>query len=81
MTDRDMNERLDGIALALPRRPSLLNAVHACRPNHPLGRGDAYKWRNLLWAIAQADATSVGRGVAERDRRWAKAQADAEAAQ
>ena len=27
-------------------RPQTLNALHACRDGHPLGRGNNYKWRN-----------------------------------
>lgn len=48
MKDEDMNKKLDYIAgAAKSNTPAeVLNAIHACRPGHPLGRGLTLK-RNL----------------------------------
>jgi hypothetical protein len=55
MTD---SERLDRIARneddPLGRRQrsaDTLNALHACREGHPLGRDNGMKWRNAMFAI------------------------------
>lgn len=34
-------------------KPHVLNALHACRTNHPLGRGNDYKWRNAYALVRQ----------------------------
>jgi hypothetical protein len=72
MTDKETNCRLDGIALAMTRADAI-NAIHACRPNHPLGRNNPYKWRNAAMAVFRSDVSS-------KDRDWLKKMADAEAA-
>jgi hypothetical protein len=33
-------------------QPETLNALHACREGHPLGEGNAYKWRNAAAMVA-----------------------------
>ncbi len=45
-------ERLNALC-ANTTRANVLNALHACRPNHPLGRGNAYKWRNAYSLVQQ----------------------------
>ena len=35
------------------RRAECLNALHACREGHPLGRDDAFKWRNADSMVKQ----------------------------
>jgi hypothetical protein len=32
---------------------TILNALHACRPGHPLGRDNAWKWRNAWTLVKQ----------------------------
>ena len=34
-------------------RPSTLNALHACRPGHPLGGFTRTPWNDALWAVSQ----------------------------
>jgi hypothetical protein len=35
----------------LTTSPTMLNALHACRPGHPLGKDTIYPWRNA-WCLA-----------------------------
>lgn len=35
----------------LTTSPTMLNALHACRPGHPLGKDMFYPWRNA-WVLA-----------------------------
>ena len=37
--------------------PAVLNALHACRPEHPLGRDNKWKWRNAYSLVAQHTIT------------------------
>lgn len=42
------NITLDRICLAVGTRSAeLLNVIHACRDNHPLGINNPYKWRSM----------------------------------
>jgi hypothetical protein len=46
--------RLDAICQELGRSNSgTLNALHACREGHPLGRGNIWKWRNANCLVRQ----------------------------
>lgn len=72
MTDRELNFRLDGIAVDMTRAEAI-NAVHACRPNHPLGRNNPYKWRNAAASVFRSD-------VSGKDRDWLNKMADQERA-
>lgn len=72
MNARDINERLDRISLELTSAEAL-NTLHACRPGHPLGRGNDWRWRNLsfLVALRRDQVRSV-------DRIWLSQMAEAE---
>lgn len=69
MTDRELNERLDLVAAEI-RSADGRNAIHACRPGHPLGLSNPYKWRNAHFA-------TVGR-IAPHKVEWIKRRAIAE---
>lgn len=56
MTD---TERLDALC-ACTSKPTVLNALHACRDGHPLGRGNAYKWRNAWSLVASQTVDFLG---------------------
>lgn len=45
------SERLDRIAANI-KSAECLNAIHACRKDHPLGRDNPYKWRNAYGMVA-----------------------------
>jgi hypothetical protein len=42
---------------ARTNNPSVLNALHACRSGHPLGRHNPYKWRTAYGMIQQHTVT------------------------
>ena len=46
-------------------KPNTLNAIHACRDNHPLGRDNARKWRNAMAMVVQSGTDFSG-----SDLRW-----------
>ena len=52
--------------------PTTLNALHACRQNHPLGIGNNYKWRNAFSLVMQSNDFN---GV---DTSWLEHKANAE---
>jgi len=68
----DINEHLDGIAGKMDSTGNL-NVLHACRPGHPLGRGNDWRWRNLYLVT---DLIRVP--LSPTQRVWLKAMADAE---
>ena len=53
-------------------RANTLNALHACRPDHPLGRGNAHKWRNAMALVTQRGIDFIG---AEHSIRWLEGRA------
>jgi hypothetical protein len=71
-----MSEQLDRIASAI-RSAETLNAIHACRDGHPLGRDNSRKWRNAHFMV-------MGRPALERmeidhaDLDWLERQATKE---
>lgn len=60
----------------LTTRSNTLNAFHACREGHPLGRDNAWKRRNA-YALARQDADLL-LVVNYHTLDWLKAQANAE---
>lgn len=69
---REIADKLDAIAEALGRGSAeLLNAVHACRPGHPLNKVKAFPFLNL-WFMA---ANRLPHPLAE----WLREQMDREA--
>lgn len=75
--DRETNERLDRLA-GVPRSAEGKNHVHACRPGHPLGRDNGWKWATALATV------NSHRGFDNRpepaDLQWLERKADEEAA-
>jgi hypothetical protein len=59
--ETEINRRLDRIAQNITSA-EVLNAVHACRPGHPLGRNNEMRWLNA--------ATMCCRYVSSRDIEW-----------
>ncbi len=55
-------------------KPDVLNAIHTCRPGHPLGRDNDWKWRNAHAMVGQQNFT----GIAFEDLEWLRKQAGAE---
>lgn len=55
-------------------KPDVLNAIHACRPDHPLGRGNDFKWRNAHALVSQQNFA----GISPDDLDWLRKQAAAE---
>lgn len=47
-------ESLNKICAAMTKAETL-NALHACRDGHPLGRVNPFKWRNACALVEQAD--------------------------
>lgn len=39
---------------------NVLNALHACRDNHPLGRDNNWKWRNAMALVFQGGTDFSG---------------------
>ena len=68
----DLDHRLDELCQRT-RSPFILNALHACRPGHPLGQDNHTKWRSAQAMIAQ-----YARDFAGVDTRWIDAEAEAE---
>lgn len=50
----EINERLDRICENIGRAQTL-NALHACRPGHPLNKDNDFCWRNAQMLVAQLD--------------------------
>lgn len=63
MDDMELNERLDKIAKGM-RTAEATNAVHACRPGHPLGKGEEFPFLNA-WFFAARHL-----GIADPDTEW-----------
>lgn len=55
-------------------KPDVLNALHACRDGHPLGRGNDYKWRTAYALVRQTSMDFLTTDVS-----WLEKQAQAEA--
>lgn len=53
-------------------RPETLNAFHACRDGHPLGRGNNWKWRNA------ASMAFLNRDISMTARAWLETKATEE---
>lgn len=70
MTD---DQRLNDLC-SRTRNPAALNVLHACRPDHPLGRGDPRKWRTAWGMVQQNTIPFLGADV-----EWLKRKAEAEA--
>jgi hypothetical protein len=51
MDDQEINDQLDQIAEKLTS-PWAINAVHACRPGHPLGNATEYPFLGAWLAVA-----------------------------
>jgi hypothetical protein len=77
MTDAD---NLDLIATRLMGAEAL-NALHACRADHPLGRNNQWKWRNAWAQVAQQKIGFIAGMDAATARAvdWLARQAKAEA--
>lgn len=67
--------RLDMIASKI-KRAETLNAIHACRPDHPMGRGNSYKWRNAYAMVVQLPSFQT---PAHRLVEWLREKAEQEA--
>ena len=75
MTDpREINFQIDHLTGTITRTETL-NALHACRPDHPLGRDNPFKWRNADALVQQLDWDQL---PPVRHRDWLKSQAEAE---
>lgn len=53
------DDRLDEICSGGITRAEVLNALHACRTDHPLGKNNSYKWRNAYALAAQCSSFEV----------------------
>jgi hypothetical protein len=53
-------------------RPQTLNALHACRDGHPLGKNNNWKWRNA------AAMVFLNPDISMSARDWVEKQASAE---
>lgn len=73
--DQEINERLDRLA-GIPRSAEGKNHVHACRPDHPLGRNNDFKWRTALATVNSHSGFS--NRPEQGDLRWLEERADAE---
>lgn len=71
MSTTTSDDRLTELCAEI-RSATVLNALHACRSNHPLGRNNPFKWRNASALIAQQHF------VRHDLREWLTRQADAE---
>jgi len=54
--------------------PTVLNALHACRDGHPLGRDNPWKWRTALALVQQHTIEFLS-----ADTGWLERMADKEA--
>jgi hypothetical protein len=67
-----MDEKINELC-SMTKNPTTLNALHACRTNHPLGRNNLYKWRNA-WAYVAQNA----RDFASVETKWLRRFSDQE---
>jgi hypothetical protein len=59
------NKYID-VLCARTRSPSVLNALHACREDHPLGH--SHKWRDAYAVVCQHTASFAGCNISRL--RW-----------
>lgn len=72
---QEANERLDRLA-GIPSSAEGKNHVHACRPGHPLGRGNAWKWRTAFATVTSRQSFLNSADRADLD--WLRQRADEE---
>lgn len=71
-----MNEHIDAIAKAMTKSETL-NALHACREGHPLGKDNPYKFRNAIALVSQSSFLDL-RDVPHSAIAWLKKMAEQE---
>lgn len=76
MAHAEPNEMLNDLC-RVSAKAETKNAFHACRESHPLGRGNAWKWRNAYALACQDNGTRLAADCRTMD--WLKAQARSEA--
>lgn len=72
----EIDQRLDSIAAHI-KSAECLNAIHACRPGHPLGRDNPFKWRNAN-AMVRAQDYFVKVDIDRNALKWLQERADEE---
>lgn len=72
----EISNHLNAICSAVTQTQTL-NALHACRPGHPLNSGDMWAWRNA-WAQVQQLPWSQYSAISASDRDWLRGMAEAE---
>lgn len=76
----ETNERLDGICQNISR-VGVLNALHACRPGHPLNKGNNRCWQNAFAMVAQMGGYDIDRSDIDWLERKAQSEANGEISQ
>lgn len=73
----EITEHLNNICRNITRA-NTLNALHACRPDHPLNKGNNWCWRDASALVKQLDWTTRS-SIDHADLDWLERMAKAEA--